>query len=359
MESSKIASWFVILGERTWDRLAMILCDPASDFSALSLLTAFAIAACFLTLSRAQKKRVRIRVLVRALLPRKWLRSSSSRADLGLMAMNTFAAGTLVGWAIMSASFVEHCLAVGLDSAFGPGPQFIVSGWVLPVTLTISFYLAYELAYFVDHYLSHHVPLLWHFHRVHHTAETLSPVTNYRVHPVDSLVFYNLVALCVGSSSALVRHIFGTPAGYVSNDGANAILLVATYLLTHLHHSHLWIAFTGRLGRLILSPAHHQLHHSSDPKHFNRNFGNTLALFDFLAGTLKVPTRKRERLVFGSDPIHYNPHSVTGLLIMPFAAATGFRSPISKNGRLGPHDKTDVCPDEYMAGFEVPLQAHL
>ena len=262
-----------------------------------------------------------MRTIVRALIPRRWLRSRSGRADLGLMAMNIFIAGGLIGWAIMSASFFESMMNIPLDRILGPKSLLVVPGAVLTVILTLSFYLAYELAYFVDHYLSHHIPVLWHFHKVHHTAETLSPVTNYRVHPIDSVVFYNLVALFVGVTLAIVRHVVSSPDRDANFEGANAILLVASYLLTHLHHSHMWIAFTGKLGRVVLSPAHHQLHHSADPSHFNRNFGNTLALFDFLAGTLRIPGKKRENLTFGAGALNYDPHGVTGLLVMPFCDA--------------------------------------
>lgn len=319
MQTSQIASSLTLFAERCWQRLADILLSPTSNFSALSLLSAFLIAAAFLTLPRA--RRVRASVLVRALLPRRWLKSASGRADLGLMALNVFAAGALVGWAILSTSWVERQVGLCLDFAFGPGPLFVVPPAVMAAIVTVAFYLAYELAYFVYHRLSHEVPLLWHFHRVHHTAETLSPVTNYRVHPVDSVLFYNAVALCIGATLALVRHLFGTATDIVGGLGANAILLSATYLLTHLQHSHLWIAFTGWWGRIVLSPAHHQLHHSADPKHFNSNFGNTLALFDWWAGTLRVPTRKRERLAFGAGPTLYDPHSISGLLVMPFMDA--------------------------------------
>lgn len=303
-----------------WEQLTATLLSPTADFSVFSLLSAFLIAACFVTLSRG--KRTGLRVLVRALLPRRWLKSRSARADLGLLAINTFVSATLVGWAIVSAAAVEQFLGHRLDLLFGTATPFTVSRPVMTAILTVSFYLAYELAYFVDHYLSHHIPLLWHFHKVHHTAETLSPATNYRVHPIDSLVFYNIAAVCIGSATALASHLFAAPGAPFSTGGTNAILLITTYLLTHLHHSHMWIAFTGKLGRIVLSPAHHQLHHSSDPAHFNRNFGNTLALFDHLAGTLKVPTRQREKLVFGGGPMAYDPHGVSGLLIRPFADAT-------------------------------------
>jgi sterol desaturase/sphingolipid hydroxylase (fatty acid hydroxylase superfamily) len=74
----------------------------------------------------------------------------------------------------------------------------------------------------------------------------------------------------------------------------NIILVLFIHACVHLQHSHMWIAFRGVLGRIFVSPAHHQVHHSANPKHFNKNFGSCLALWDWMFGTLYVPEKKRE-----------------------------------------------------------------
>src|SRR5262249_15764342 len=132
---------------------------------------------------------------------------------------------------------------------------------------TIVLFLAYELGYWTDHYLKHRIPLLWEFHKVHHTAEVLSPTTNYRMHPIDTVVFYNVEAVIFGVAVGALNYLFGKPVAVFAVDGTNVILLVFIFVTVHLQHSHVWIAATGRLGRVLLSPAHHQLHHSTDPKH--------------------------------------------------------------------------------------------
>jgi sterol desaturase/sphingolipid hydroxylase (fatty acid hydroxylase superfamily) len=72
-----------------------------------------------------------------------------------------------------------------------------------------------------------------------------------------------------------------------------------------------------------MSPAHHQIHHSEDPAHFNRNFGSCLCVWDWAFGTLHAPQARRERLRFGAAPEAGDApaHSVTGVLITPFLAA--------------------------------------
>jgi sterol desaturase/sphingolipid hydroxylase (fatty acid hydroxylase superfamily) len=193
--------------------------------------------------------------------------------------------------------------------------------FVTTTIVTVALFLAYELGYWVDHFLSHRIPFLWEFHKVHHTAEVLSPLTNFRVHPVDGIVFYNILAVCMGTTEGVMNYAFGqqTPQFVVSS--SNAIVVIFTYLLAHLHHTSFWISFTGIWGRLLISPAHHQIHHSTDPIHFNKNLGSCLAIWDWLFGTLHVPARKREKLSFGVEPRIGDPHSVTGGLITPVRQA--------------------------------------
>lgn len=267
---------------------------------------------------RAKGKRIKARAFVKAFFARRLVFSRSSKADYALVILNVFMGGLLFGWAVISHSVISawayDALVAGLGARAASG---------LPVALTtalatIALFLAYEFAYWTDHFLSHKT-FLWEFHKVHHQAETLTPATNFRVHPVDSIVFYNILALCTGVTQGVCGYVFGTVPSTFS--GNNLIFLFFAYTLTHLQHSHVWIAFTGFWGRVILSPAHHQIHHSRNPIHFDRNFGSNLAVFDWLFGTLHVPLKEREPLTFGVEADGCDPHSVTGTLVAPFVRA--------------------------------------
>jgi sterol desaturase/sphingolipid hydroxylase (fatty acid hydroxylase superfamily) len=113
----------------------------------------------------------------------------------------------------------------------------------------------------------------------------------------------------------------GRPIQPLEFAGQNLAVLGFIWLSSHLQHSHIWIAFTGVWGRLLISPAHHQLHHSADPAHFDRNFGAYLAIWDWLFGTLRVPQAHREPLTVGLGPDQAQ-HTVTGLLVTPVIAAS-------------------------------------
>src|SRR6185312_4576403 len=251
------------------------------------------------------------------------LRSASSRADVGLFLFNTFPAGALLLWIIVSASQIGEMVHSALVSEFGAHPAPALSPALARGLASGLLFVAYEFAYWLDHYLSHRVPILWEFHKVHHTAEVLTPLTAFRVHPIDSLVFANITALVTGAVGGLVSYALGPAAAPFSVSGANVILVAFGFLTIHLQHSHVWISFTGAAGRILLSPAHHQIHHSADPAHFNRNFGSCLSVFDWAFGTLLVPNARREPLRFGvaAPSGAPSPHSVTGTLLTPFAEA--------------------------------------
>ena len=100
-------------------------------------------------------------------------------------------------------------------------------------------------------------------------------------------------------------------------------MLLYIYLTAQLQHSEIWIPFTGVWGRVFMSPAHHQLHHSADPAHFNCNMGASLAIWDWLAGTLRMPSVEPPRLSFGVSGHKHDPHGVMGLLVDPAVGAAG------------------------------------
>lgn len=296
--------------------------SPAGAFAATSLFAAFVIAAAYLLARRRPGSRpIPLAVLLRALIPHRWWRTPSARADLWLGGFNIFLFGILFGWAVISGQVISQALSSQLAGIFGAPSLAPVPDWMTMAIVTLVLFLGYELGYWIDHYLVHRVPFLWEFHKVHHSAETLSPLTNARMHPVDTVIFYNIAAVVTGLFGGIAYYFLGRRVPEATIFSANAIAFVFGYLTNHLQHSHMWIPFTGVWGRLLISPAHHQIHHSTNPIHFDKNLGSSLAIFDWLFGTLHVPARERERLNFGIEPQTVSPHSVEGALIHPVREA--------------------------------------
>jgi sterol desaturase/sphingolipid hydroxylase (fatty acid hydroxylase superfamily) len=271
--------------------------------------------------ARWRARRVRLRVLLRALLPARVVRSRSGRLDIAAMLFSVTVASSALGWALLSSSWFAAAGSAFLTERFGHLAPTALPGWLTGTITAASLYLAYEFAYWLDHWLSHKVPVLWDFHKVHHTAESLSMLTNYRVHPVDTIVFYNIAAACTGLTAALLGFALGRPIDPAAVGIVSLAIFVGSQTLSHLQHSHLWISLPGRLGRWLLSPAHHQIHHSIAVRHYDRNFGSTIAIFDRMFGTLHLPTATREPMTFGVTGIDYDPHGFRGAVLMPFVDA--------------------------------------
>ena len=299
--------------------LANVFLTPGSTFSLWSLACALVIAAGAL-LSR---RRVRPRVLLRALFPAWLWRSRSSRADMGFFLLNVFVSGTLVGWGILSYGWVVHGIDAITRGLIGHGAWPVAPLWLREAVMTVALFLAYDFGYWLDHYLKHKVPAFWEFHRVHHTAEKLSPLTAYRVHPVDSLIFTNIVTVIMGAVGGALPVLMGAPSPSAMISGTNLILVVFIFAVIHLQHSHIDIRFTGTLGKWLFSPAHHQIHHSDEARHFDRNMGSCLAVWDWMFGTLVIPTRAEKPAKYGVGPLEATekPHSAQDSLLTPFVRA--------------------------------------
>jgi sterol desaturase/sphingolipid hydroxylase (fatty acid hydroxylase superfamily) len=224
-------------------------------------------------------------------------------------------------WAVLTYQTVTNGIIGALVSGFGRSTPSALPELATRSIITLMLFLAYELGYWFNHWLSHRVPVLWEFHKVHHSARVLTPLTNFRVHPVYTWIFANILAFSAAVANGIANYLFGETAYQYALADSNIILVFFIHAFVHLQHSHVWIAFTGVLGRIFVSPAHHQIHLSADPKHFNRNFGSCLALWDWMFGTLYVPGKGREKLTFGVAPDRFPAHTITGKLIAPFIRA--------------------------------------
>ena len=309
-------------------QLSKLVLSLGSHFSATSLIAALIIAALFFAWQRAQRgRRLRWHVIMRALFPKRIVQHRSNRADIGYLLFNVFLSGIVFGWAVLTYQSATNAIIVALVAIAGPVAPSILPVVVSRTGVTVLLFLGYELGYWFNHWLSHKVPFLWEFHKVHHSAEVLTPITNFRVHPVYSWIFANILAFSAAIAGGIGNYLFGnTSYQYAIND-TNLILVIFIHTYVHLQHSHMWISFGGLFGRIFVSPAHHQVHHSANPKHFNKNFGSCLALWDWMFGTLYVPQKKREPLIFGF-PDRADAHTFKGEVVDPLIKAAGHLKPL-------------------------------
>jgi sterol desaturase/sphingolipid hydroxylase (fatty acid hydroxylase superfamily) len=150
------------------------------------------------------------------------------------------------------------------------GPARVVGQWHPVVQFVLAFILQ-DLLRYVSHLLRHKIPLLWRFHAIHHSQQRLNPATTYRSHPLEALTSAALLAL---------------PMGVIGVDPVPWIYAGVTSLFWDFFiHSNVRTNL-GFLGRFIVSPQFHRVHHSSLPEHVDRNFGERLVLWDWLFRTV-------------------------------------------------------------------------
>ena len=262
----------------------------------------------------------------RVLSPAVWW-SASARADYKLFAINQavmrgLAPRLLSQLALATLLFEYFHLLFGVPPRLGGQ----LPGWVPIAAFTASQFILDDLSRYLVHRLLHRIPLLWAFHKVHHSAATLTPMTVFRTHPVEAVLFALRSAAVQGGVIAGCVFIFGSGVDLATVLGANVFLFVFNASGANLRHSHVWISYGRAAECVVMSPAQHQIHHSTAPEHFDRNFGSALAVWDLLGGTLYRPGRETA-LSFGlSRRPSLADHGLWQLYAEPFVEAARLAS---------------------------------
>lgn len=225
------------------------------------------------------------------LLPRSIYLHASHIVDLKIFCVNrVMAVLGVFGFVMASAS-----LAGGLAGKFG-SEQSALS--LHPVAMAALLLVVSDFGTYWVHRIHHESRVLWPFHALHHSAEVMTPVTVYRKHPVYDLVSAAFKGLLIGGLQGLCLVLFAEVPSYATLVGINAGYALFNLAGSNLRHSHVWLSFGPVLEHVFISPSQHQVHHSLDPRHHNKNYGEVLAVWDWMFGTLYVPQR-REEIAFG------------------------------------------------------------
>jgi sterol desaturase/sphingolipid hydroxylase (fatty acid hydroxylase superfamily) len=167
-----------------------------------------------------------------------------------------------------------------------------------PILSALVVFLAADLTMYWYHRLHHDRPTLWAIHALHHSAEEMSPVTAFRHHPVYSILGGLVFAAFVGLVQGLAMVLVLGSVDVATLAGTNLFSAILNLGTANLRHSHIALRYPAWLEHVLISPAQHQVHHSVEPRHYNRNYGEVLALWDWMFGTLYI-TRPGEAIRFG------------------------------------------------------------
>ncbi|GHN01483.1 fatty acid hydroxylase [Cytophagales bacterium WSM2-2] len=130
-------------------------------------------------------------------------------------------------------------------------------------------YIAWELSHFVYHYLAHKVRLLWCLHSTHHAPEQMNLSVTY-AHFILEAPYADFIrtSICMllGVNPVMlfaIMFIDGTWGGFI-----------------HVGENFMKDTRFGLIGKMILTPSHHRVHHARNPLYMDTNFCNLLNIWD-------------------------------------------------------------------------------
>lgn len=273
---------------------ALVFITPSDGLYYVYLLTAAAIGVIYFAWqSRTRNIFLAARDAVRA----HRFTSRSTKDDVKLFIIDKIFMGFIYSF-VMGAALMFKGNIISFMSFIDVPTSHIVPGLYLSILLTVGALVAFDFAVFFEHYLSHKVLILWEFHKIHHIAEDLNPLTAYRSHPVNQCCFILIASFFSGTYAGVIGYFFDSHSAYVLFAGQNVFMFLLLMLGLNLQHSRVFIRYPPYVRRILVSPAYHQLHHSSDKAHHDINFGFIFSFWDALFKVQHLPL-KREELTFG------------------------------------------------------------
>jgi sterol desaturase/sphingolipid hydroxylase (fatty acid hydroxylase superfamily) len=159
-----------------------------------------------------------------------------------------------------------------------------INGW----TWVLAFFAA-DFTYYWMHRTEHEHRILWANHSVHHSSEDYNLTVSMRLSIIESAIEW----------------IFLIPMiliGFAPFQAVVALIFVAQYQ-TWVHTER--IVKLGWLDEVFNTPSVHRVHHGSNRKYLDKNYGGVLIIWDKIFGTFQ---REEEKVIYGltRNPITIN-----------------------------------------------------
>jgi alkylglycerol monooxygenase len=155
----------------------------------------------------------------------------------------------------------QHCALVHISTAWWV--------WILLIMAT-------DFVWYWYHRLGHEVNFFWAAHIVHHQSEEFNLTVSARI----------------TTFQALIRGLFWCALPFVGFDP----MMVAVILTVHgaysfFTHTQL-IPKLGWLEHILITPSLHGVHHASDEKYLDKNYGDVFTFWDKIFGTFQMEEEK-------------------------------------------------------------------
>lgn len=193
----------------------------------------------------------------------------------------TLTATALQGVAVAYLVLLNPFVARVLPDTWGFQPllritQASVPDWLAPtapIILAVVSLFVYNFSQYWAHRAQHAIPLLWRFHAVHHSVRDMDSMNSY-THPVDSISWQlarSTLLLLVVIDFQMMMWIGGM------------IVIHDRFL-----HTRAKVNF-GVFKNVLIDNRHHFIHHSTDPRDFDKNFSAWFTFWDKVFGTYAPP----------------------------------------------------------------------
>jgi len=249
------------------------------------------------------------------LFPKKVWLHPSAKIDYSVWLINNLVKILVILPLLFSAAPIAIWLSQSMEAVFGDIPNVTHNRTIILVSFTLLVFLLDDFSRFFLHWIMHKVPLLWSLHKVHHSAEVLTPFTVYRLHPLESALYACRLVLSQGFAIGIGFYLFGHKLALYDILGANVFVFLFNLFGSNLRHSHVWLSWGDRIENWFISPAQHQIHHSNSHAHYDKNLGAALSIWDRLFGTFLPASSVTTPLKFG---VGEQPHGkLTALYLRP------------------------------------------
>jgi sterol desaturase/sphingolipid hydroxylase (fatty acid hydroxylase superfamily) len=161
----------------------------------------------------------------------------------------------------------------------------------------IPCYIIFDFFSYWTHNISHRLRFFWASHIVHHTGEHYNLTVSFRL-----------------SWMQYIKIIFIFPVAFM---GFHPVIIFMTNQIAILFQFWVHTEYIRKLHRffeyIFATPSNHRVHHGSQSKYINKNYGATFIIWDRL---FKTYQKEEEQVIYGvthnitrpADPLHINFH---------------------------------------------------
>jgi sterol desaturase/sphingolipid hydroxylase (fatty acid hydroxylase superfamily) len=147
------------------------------------------------------------------------------------------------------------------------------------LTWVLAFFIA-DLTYYWMHRIEHEQRILWALHSVHHSSNDYNLSISFRLSIIEGLIEWVFLIPMILVGFSPFQAIVG-------------LILVAQFQ-TWIHTER--IGKLGWLDKIFNTPSVHRVHHGSNRKYLDKNYGGFLIIWDRIFGTYQ---KEEEQVIYG------------------------------------------------------------